>query len=206
MTDALSEEALIAAFQDALPPMEGAEEPVDMDLLMAALAGELDADATAAVIDRTITDPHWAAGWQRAKQLRAVHDEPPPLSVVRRTAPWIAVGVALAAAVLLWIGARPVQPVAMRTNDVHTLQTTVTQITAAEPLLTWTGVQPDDFVRLVVLDDTLQVVHEMEGRGRTEATLPASLLVAGRTLLWRVDLRRPDGSLHTGRTFTLEVR
>lgn len=224
MTDPLR-----AAYLAALDHPDPDAPPVDMDRVVAAVAGESDPDETLAVLDLVSAHRAWGAAWQQARTMLALQHEAPPetpsvaappaMQSLPRPQPalprpanraWIGVVAALAAGVLAAVGVQVVRSPDEPAYRDATTSTVASQTTSAPRSafeLRWSAVPAGSDVRVQVFDAGLAPIDSASGLELRSHTVPAGVLTmpVGSDVLWRLRITPPTGSHFDSPTFRTRV-
>lgn len=217
-------------FLASIPESDGARCP-EPAVFWEAVAGELEAARTRALVDHTATCRACSEALRIARDVRA---EGPDGSIAvptdaaaarvasRRGVRWMGraatglVGAALAASVgvVLVRTQVPREPIVERGGPAGDAPADVLRPTSSESqpasdvVLRWTGYPGALGYNVTVLTPDLAVVHRAVGVATPEVRVPATAIRAatGSGLLWNVDAVLPDGRTVGSRTFKLQVQ
>jgi hypothetical protein len=182
---------------------------VDLEGVWEAAHGELDPEATAALAERAITDPHAALAWRLAVELEA------PRARVLAFRPRRWQRILLAAAAVLAIGV--IVPLMIEHRGGHRLRgdDPVTSVIADGAalareafILRWTPGPPGSSYEVWVGTTDLATVFEVADLGATAVQVPADRLhglTDGDRLLWTVTTIDRRGRRSTSATFVVSL-
>jgi hypothetical protein len=206
-------EALREASADAVP----SEDAPSPETIWAAVQGELPRREAEAVFEAAFRDP---AAHEELRLALAVQDELSSLDDVRPAAggsrrwrPWLAVGVAAAAALVLWVARPSVPPPDTPDAEYRGDQGGAQSLVEAPSLpadgfeLAWEAEMGAHYELRLSTDAPALLLRK---RGLTESRfiVPASTfdgVPSGTRILWQVDIVRPDNSRIRSATYVVRL-